>query len=505
MTAPSNLRAAPAESAAMGLPVPSVRGRSLPAGIVAGEAPRGRERLTRLSLDGRDVPEVDSLLAELSRLPFVESVLGLPDRHQKAQMEVPSSIGIVTRDVLVPEFTSVAVNDGMGVVLTDLEAAGLTAERIGAFFNRIGSHAAGHVFDTNRYSLSEDDFRRVLTEGGRAVAARYGFDPSIVERMENGACVEVPGVGDRRVTARVPWALLHSRFSRSEMGLNFGGNHFLELQVVDQILDRAVATRWGLEAGQVIVMYHLGPGPFSGTLLHHFSRRTKLDPSRAPFFFLSKLLFHYGQRARHGSRSAKWRTHFRSNRWTPIRANSEAGEVFRAALAMATNFGYAYRLATVRAIFDGLRETISPSVGAELLCDVSHNGIFEEQRDGGRCWVARHNACRLEPGRPAIVAGAWDVPSQLGIGEAGAGDGLHSYDHGAGHLIERARAARQLGATRDTVLRLRMTRGRGARVLGRESVPVLSAGPLDGLMECFADRQLMRSVVRLRPIGNFKN
>lgn len=471
----------------------------------ASETRRERERLTRLSIDGRDVPEIDALLGELSRLPFVESVLGLPDRHQKAQMEVPSSIGIVTRDVLVPEFTSVAVNDGMGVVVTDLNAADLSPERIGAFFTRVGSHAAGHVFDTNRYSLSAGDFRRVLTEGGRAVAARYGFDPSIVERMENGACVDVPGAASRRVTARVPWALLHSRFSRSEMGLNFGGNHFLELQVVDQVLDHEVATRWGLQAGQVIVMYHLGPGPFSGTLLHHFSRRTKLDPSRAPFFFLSKLLFHYGQRARDGSVSAKWRTHFRSNRWTPIPAASEEGEAFRAALAMAMNFGYAYRLATVRAIFDGLRETVSPAVGAELLCDISHNGIFEEQRDGRQCWVARHNACRLEPGRPTIVAGDWDVPSQLGIGEAGAGDRLHSYDHGAGHLIDRARAARQLEPTGDTVLRFRMTRGRGARVLGSQSVPVKSPGPMDGMMECFADQQLMRSVVRLRPIGNFKN
>jgi hypothetical protein len=47
-------------------------------------------------------------------------------------------------------------------------------------------------------------------------------------------------------------------------------------------------------------------------------------------------------------------------------------------MAMGMNFGYAYRLATVRAIVDGLRECVSPGVKTELLCDVSHNGITEE-------------------------------------------------------------------------------------------------------------------------------
>src|SRR5262249_19213821 len=154
----------------------------------------------------------------------------------------------------------------------------------------------------------------------------------------------------------VPAPLMNGRLVASEMGLNFGGNHFLELQVVDEIREPALAARWGLRRGQLVVMYHLGPGPFSGTLLHHFSRRTQLDPRRAPAFFLSKLWFHYVQRFAQGDAAARWRTHFRGNGWTPIAADSVAGHAFRAAMAMAMNFGYAYRLATVRAIQDGLRE-----------------------------------------------------------------------------------------------------------------------------------------------------
>src|SRR5207249_349907 len=83
-------------------------------------APRGR--LTLLSC-GEGAPE--PLLAKLEAIasqPFVQHVLALPDLHQKANAEVPSSLAVVTRGVVVPEFTSVAINDGMGVVVTDLQA-----------------------------------------------------------------------------------------------------------------------------------------------------------------------------------------------------------------------------------------------------------------------------------------------------------------------------------------------------------------------------------------------
>lgn len=461
--------------------------------------------LELLSVAGHEATSVDARLAELAGLEFVTSVLGLPDRHQKGSMEVPSSIGIATRGVLVPEFTSVAVNDGMGVVVTDLQLRDLPPARIQALFTRIGSNAAGHVLQANRYSLSGHELRHVLTQGGSAVTQRYSFDPSVVERMENGARIGLPGDPERAIRTCVPRALLNSRLVASEMGLNFGGNHFLELQVVDQVLDPAVAARWGLWQGQVVVMYHLGPGPFSGTLLHHWSRRTKLDANRAPAFFLSKLWFHYLQRMREGTFSAKWGTHFRRNGLTAIAADSPEGIAFRSAMAMAMNFGYAYRLATVRAVVDGLRETISSHVHADLLCDVSHNGLTEEDLGGERSWVARHNACRLVPGQPTIVAGAWDVPSYLGIGVSDSRGRMHSYDHGAGHLIEEARDAGRMVPTRDTVTRVRMTRGRHAEVTSSRSVALMGPGPIDQLMESLSSHQLMRSVVRLRPIGNLKN
>jgi len=311
------------------------------------------EKLTTLSIGEEIPPPIRQMLEQLAGLPYVDSVLALPDVHWKAEMEVPSSIAINTHGVIVPEFTSMDVNDGMGVVKTGLRADEMSPERLAAFFARVNANSATNHFDTNHYSISAGELRQTLSEGARALLSRYGLDEKVLEGMEDGGRVPANGLETPPLTDVVPLQLLLTAFTRSEMGLNFGGNHFLEVQVVDELLDREVAGRWGFERGQVVVMYHLGPGPFSATLLNHYSRRSKLQRARVPLFFASKLLFHYLQRMGKGAASKKWGLHFRRNGWTAVPDESEEGQLLRQAFAMAINFGYAYRLATVRAIVGG--------------------------------------------------------------------------------------------------------------------------------------------------------
>jgi RNA-splicing ligase RtcB len=464
----------------------------------------GPEKLTLMSLGEPVDGAIRATLERLADLPYVREVIALPDVHWKDDMEVPSSIAIETKDTLVPEFTSVAVNDGMGVIRTQLEAKDLTPERMAAFFHSINAQSASNFFETNRYSISPAELRHVVVDGAAALLKRYDLEASVLDGFEDRGRMEMPR-SDTPLTEVIPAALLWTRFSRSEMGLNFGGNHFLELQAVDEVLDAEAAARWGLRPGQVVVMYHLGPGPFGGTLLNHYARRDKLQSSRRPLFLVSKLLFHYFQRMGRGRWSSKWPTYFRRNVWTPLPARSEEGQLLHQAFAMAINFGYGYRLATIAAVRDALQEAVSPNAGFDPLCDISHNGVTARADADGLSWVARHNACRLSPGGPAIVAGAHDVHSYLGVCGAGQGGRFHSYDHGGGHLIDAYRDSGRLPEADGKVLRVRMTRGNQARIVRQEEVPMRGREPMDRLMECLERHDVMRSAIRLRPLGNLKN
>ena len=473
--------------------------------ITEAPATRAPGRLVRLSI-GSEVPQAMlEILERVAAEPYVETVLALPDLHWKEDMEVPSSLAITTRDCMVPEFTSMDVNDGMGVIPTGLSERDATPERIGALFTSINANSAAGHFDRNRYSLTAAELRATLDRGAGALLERYQLPAEVLKGFEDGGCVPAAELEMARLLEVVPLQLLHTTFTRSEMGLNFGGNHFLEVQVVDELVDAGRARAWGFERGQVVVMYHLGPGPFSATLLNHYSRRTKLPRARVPLYFFSKLLFHYLQRLGKGSLARKWELHFRQNGWTAMAADSEEGRLLRQAMAMAINFGYAYRLATVRAIADGLAESFSPQLAWRLFCDVSHNGIEERPGPEGVRFVARHNACRLDPGQPTIVAGMFDVPSYLGVAEANVNEALRSYDHGAGHLIESARKGDRLAVGVGELTRFRMTRGRSGRIVSQKALPMRTSEPMERLMDCFRDQGMMQRVIRLRPIGNMKN
>jgi len=470
---------------------------------VACERPE-RERLTVFTCGEAPSEPLRASLGAIARQPYVEHVLALPDLHHKPNAEVPSSLAVVTRGTIVPEFTSVAINDGMGVVVTDLEAGDVTPERLARLFRHVNAHAASHLFAHNRYSLSAGDLARAAYAGGATAVERYGLDPGVLDAMESAGRVEVPGAGGTLAHV-VPALLRDTPVGRCEMGLNFGGNHFLDVQVVEAIHDGALAARWGLTTGRIVVSYHLGPGPFSGTLLHFYTRRKALKGPRVPWFFLAKLGFHFGRRQGRGDPGRTWAVHFRRNGMTPLDPGSVQGLHLRQALAMATNVGFAYRLATVAAIRDGLQEAFRPPVAGRLLCDIPHNSLVEEARPDGNVWVARHNACRWQPDRPAFIAGAHDVPSYLAIGRAGGAPELHSYDHGAGQLIEARRREQRLASTRDATLRMTLARGGPGVVRAVEILPVRSARPIERVLDGYEQRGTLSRVARLRPLATLKN
>ena len=468
---------------------------------LANAAPKAA-KLTLLS-DAADAT-LRGRLETLAGLPWVEAVLALPDVHQKDKAEIPSSVAVTTLDAVIPEFTSVAVNDGMGVVLTELEAKDFTPERTLAFFRRVNEDAARHVLDANRWSLDGGQMRRAALEGAPAGCGFYGHPAALADRMEWSGRLRVPAGGDPWRDL-VPTLLKATALGRREMGLNFGGNHFLELQAVDRTDDAGLAREWGLTPNRVAVMYHLGPGPFGSILLHHYSRRKSLKGPRAPFYFLSKLLHHYGSGPRPGTFARRWDLHFRQNGWTAFPAGSEEGLRLRQAIAMAMNFGFVYRLATVAAIRDALHDVFGRPVGVELLCDIAHNSVVEEPWGDGTAWVARHTACRLAPRAPAIVAGDHDVPSMIGVGAIDGAPGLHSYDHGAGSIIEAWRNSGRLQSTYRTTQRVRLQRGRGGAVLSHDQVPVRTAAPVDQLMGTLDRNGIVRPVAQMRPLGTLKN
>jgi tRNA-splicing ligase RtcB len=334
---------------------------------------------------------------------------------------------------------------------------------------------------------SERELEQVLTGGAaHAVSAGFGMQRDL-DRCEDGgvlADADADAVSDRAMARG-----LH------QVGSLGSGNHFMEIQVVDRILDDRVAAVFGLEQGQVCVMIHSG----SRGLGHQICTDHVAEMETAMGRYSIKVPD-------------------RQLACVPVR--SPEGQAYLGAMAAAANYGRANRqLLTVAA-----RRSFELIVGdgeLELLYDVSHNLAKLEHHavDGVRreLCVHRKGATRALPpghpelpsdlagvGQPVLVPGSMGTASYVLVGETG-NDAFHSACHGAGRTMSRTAARKRVTGK---ALRRELA-GMGIEVRAGSNKGLAEEAPfsykdVDAVVATVEQAGLARRVCRLVPVGVVK-
>lgn len=429
--------------------------------------------------------------------------VALPDLHLKPALETPSSTATATRDTLVLGLTSPSPNCGMALARTPLCAGDADDAALDALF---GEMARRLPLTRRSPVLLPEEVADVMLRGAEAAVERYSLDPSTSDYMDQRGNALPAGVDAQTVLQTVPRALWEIG------GWNFAqvgkGNHFLELQVVDEVHDEAVARAWGLEEGQLVVMYHADSGHLGAFVGRLYAHRRKNTWRGRLYEWRIKLPFQLivGQPGRIPHRI---NYHVAPHRLIPIPADSKEGRRTLLALQAAGNYAYANRLAVLAALRDGIRAVWgSDCASPALLWDAPHNGIRRETIAGQELWVHRHNAVRVEPpsqtpahspfartGHPVLLPGTSRTSSYLCVAGEGAARTLLSADHGAG------RSALQLGRPLSAGATTRLyTYERGLA----KAQPHLSDDGLDVVLEVLQTCDIAHPVARLRPLAVLK-
>jgi tRNA-splicing ligase RtcB len=220
------------------------------------------------------------------------------------------------------------------------------------------------------------------------------------------------------------------RLSRdSQIGSIGGGNHFVEIQRVERILDGGAAHAWGLKEGQVTVMVHTGSvsiGHLCGGYYRDVVR--KLYPPSLKYPDNGIFVLPQGERF------------------------AAEARLFWDALHNAANFAFANRLFLGLLALASLR-AVCGDVAFPLLYDAPHNLVWKETRDGKEVFVHRKGASPARGfeamasspfryhGEPVLVPGSMGASSFILVGQ-GNGASLCSSSHGAGRALSRGDAAR---------------------------------------------------------------
>jgi tRNA-splicing ligase RtcB (3'-phosphate/5'-hydroxy nucleic acid ligase) len=449
-------------------------------------------------------PEHVSALADLAEIPGAAKVVALPDLHVKKNLEAPSSMAIAMRDRLVLGLSSPSPNCGMALAALDLDEADLNEDRLDRFFHGLSLRLP---LAPPSPALAKEEVSEILVRGAQAVVEKFGLSSQVLDHMDQrGNALAGMGISSQEVLGAVPSALVET--GRWRFGQVGKGNHFLELQVVDEIFNPTAAAAWGIRQGQVLAMYHSDSGLLGAFVGRLYAHRLKNTLRGRMYEWRLKLPFHL----LHGSPARllhRLYYHVLPRTLAHIPAGSEEGQKAWIALQAAANYAYANRLAILAALGAQLREVFGQDVALpSLLWDAPHNSIRPERVEGETLWVHRHNAARVEPpslepphspfastGHPVLVPGLEITSSYLCSAGEGASGSLYSAAHGAG------RTAKSFG--------LPLQDGPVTRVYGySQAAPELhrhiSDAGIRDVVQVLEENDIARPVARLRPAAVLK-
>ena len=324
-------------------------------------------------------------VVNVAHLPgIVGHSLAMPDIHWGYGFPIGGVAAVDAEDgAISPGGVGYDINCGVRVIVTDLNAGELKPRLRDLVKELFRTVPTGIGASRSVEKLSDDELAAVLGEGAQwAVDRGYAAQSDDAEHCEEGGCLA--GADPEAVSKRA-----YDR-GRSQVGTLGSGNHFLEVQRVDEIYDDEAAKAFGVHKGQVTVMIHSG----SRGLGHQTCDEA--------------LRLLTGKFHRYGPRYAA----IPDKQLACAPVGSDEGKRYLAAMQAAANFAWANRQVMTGLAVDVITRTLDITrreLKPRLLYDVCHNiaKVETHEVDGRerRLVVHRKGATRaFGPGDPRVPA-----------------------------------------------------------------------------------------------------
>ncbi len=423
----------------------------------------------------------------------VGQVLVMPDVHQGygfpiggvAATELPAG-------VISPGAIGYDINCGVRLLASRVEI-GEAAGAMNDLASALDAACPSGVGKGGRLRLDGRDLERACRDGGKWARTRGWGTDSDVARTEEAGSLE--GADFSKVSPRA------RERGRPQMGTLGAGNHFIEVEVVDEIFDHEAARVMGLSEGCLTVMIHCGSRGFGHQICTDYVKS------------FQKAVGRYGIRLPD-----------RELVCAPL--DSPEGRAYEGAMRCAANYAFANRQVLAHFAREAFTEVLrgrAENVHLHQVYDIAHNmGKIEEHLIDGkkrRVCVHRKGATRafgpgfedLPPeyrsmGQPVLVPGSMGTASWVLVGTAKSMEhSLGSCCHGAGRTMSRRKAKRSINGTE----LLRELEDRGIKVRAGSMPGLAEEAPkaykdVDAVVDAVAGAGIAKKVARLRPVAVVK-
>ncbi|HEX8171669.1 MAG TPA: RtcB family protein [Thermoanaerobaculia bacterium] len=412
-------------------------------------------------------------LINVTTLPGIQKyAIAMPDVHEGYGFPIGGVAAVDARDgVVSPGGIGYDINCGVRLLRSSQ-----TFEEVQPSLQKLAHSIAREVPSGvgrgGRLTLKGKDLDLVLRDGAsRAVELGYGVADDL-DHIESGG----------RLDGADPHLVSQAARERGadQLGTIGSGNHFIEIDRVDEVYDVDEAARHGIVRGGIVIQIHTG----SRGLGHQVAT----DSLRV----MTKTM------ARYGIEVAD-----RELACAPL--SSPEGERYLGAMAAAANFAFANRQLITAAIRRAWSHEFRDDA-LSIVYDVAHNVAKVERYGEQDVVVHRKGATRAFPRQPVLIPGSMGTASYLLVGEeASMTQTFGSSCHGAGRTMSRTKARHEIGAEE---LRTRL-RNLGIIAEAGSSKGLVEEAPeaykdIDVVVDVVARAGIARKVARFRPVAVIK-
>lgn len=380
------------------------------------------------------------------------------------------------------------INCGVRLLRTDWTADEIVPklkELLNELFNQIPS-GVGRGGQTK---LSKDEMLEMLAKGSKwALERGYGAKADLDATEECGWLKQAePNFVSDSAIAR----------GRPQLGTLGAGNHFLEIQKVEEIYDEKTAAAFGIEKpGQVTVMVHCGSRGFGHQVASDYIKQMENK---------------YGF------------SHLPDRELVNAPFNSELGQRYFRAMCAGMNYAFANRQMIVHWMRASFKKVIGTDYGMRQVYDVCHNiAKVEKHKVGGETkelCVHRKGATRsfgMEReevndmykgvGQPVFIPGSMSTASYILVGTKEAEEkSFGSTAHGAGREMSRKEAIMSFRGEKvaaEMEKRNILVKAASWKGIAEEAAPAYK--DINEVVKVSNDVGLGKAVARLAPLGVVK-
>ena len=312
-----------------------------------------------------------------------------------------------------------------------------------------------------------------------------------------------------------PLFLFFAQFRSGILGA--AGNHFLDLMKVTGIEDEATAEKLGVKNGDYLFMIHCGSGILGQYTMYMYTAKKREHLSTAILMNIGRFLWLTPYRKTVSKIAEKIRESDFGKKEPLISfdGDGEDGKLYMDARKACSNFAHANRAVIAHNVSKTAQEVLGRDIEMELLYDMPHILVTQEEHYGKNLWVHRNGTSRAygpskmsdhkvfrETGEPAFIPTSMSTEAYLCVGTDDNDSSFFSCNHGAGKSAKKTEDSTPENKQElDEKLEskgVKLYNGRSSKVIEQDSSHYKRA---DDVIASVKENHIVKPVARMQPIS----